>query len=72
MQNASTKNQDNSPENRKIIVNELHAKWGKFSEQELSALKGKDDLVSQVQAKYGLNKEQALRDIDAVLKGRHF
>ena len=53
-------------------MNELHAKWGKFSEQELSALKGKDDLVSQVQAKYGLNKEQALRDIDALLKGRPF
>lgn len=72
MQNASAKKTDNSPENRKIIVNELHTKWGKFSEQELSALKGKDDLVSQVQAKYGLNKEQALRDIDALLKGRPF
>jgi uncharacterized protein YjbJ (UPF0337 family) len=72
MQNASTQKIENTPENRKIIVNELHAKWGKFSEQELSALKGKDELVSQVQTKYGLNKEQALRDIDAVLKGRHF
>ena len=72
MQNASTQKINNAPENRKIIVNELHAKWGKFSEQELSALKGKDDLVSQVQAKYGLNKEQALRDIDALLKGRPF
>ncbi len=72
MQNASTQKINNAPENRKNIVNELHAKWGKFSEQELSALKGKDDLVSQVQAKYGLNKEQALRDIDALLKGRPF
>jgi uncharacterized protein YjbJ (UPF0337 family) len=72
MQNASTQKTGNMPENRKIIVNELHTKWGKFSEQELSALKDKDDLVSQVQSRYGLNKEQALRDVDALLKGRAF
>jgi uncharacterized protein YjbJ (UPF0337 family) len=72
MQHDSMQKTDNAPENRKIIVNELRARWGKFSEQELSALKGKDDLVSQVQARYGLNKEQALRDIDALLKGRPF
>jgi uncharacterized protein YjbJ (UPF0337 family) len=72
MENKATAKTDNTPENRKIIVNELHTKWGKFSEQELSALKGKDDLVSQVQAKYGMNKDQALRDVDALLKGRPF
>jgi uncharacterized protein YjbJ (UPF0337 family) len=72
MQHDPMQKTDNAPENRKIIVNELRARWGKFSEQELSALKGKDDLVSQVQARYGLNKEQALRDIDALLKGRPF
>jgi uncharacterized protein YjbJ (UPF0337 family) len=62
----------NRPENRKIFVNELCAKWRKFSEQDLAALKGKDDLVSQVQTRYGLNKEQAHRDDDALLKGRAF
>jgi hypothetical protein len=36
------------------------------------ALKGKDDLVSRVRAKYGLDKEQALGDVDALLKGRAF
>ncbi|MGO9547645.1 MAG: hypothetical protein ACLPPF_22990 [Rhodomicrobium sp.] len=72
MQNDLTKNTGGTQDNRKIIVSEFHTKWEKFSEQELSALKGKDDLVSQVQAKYGLNKEQALRDIDALLKGRPF
>ena len=72
MKSMSTQKTNNMPENKKIIVNELHAKWGKFSEKELSALKGKDDLVSQVQARYGLNKEQALRDVDALLKGRPF
>ncbi|MGC2395104.1 MAG: hypothetical protein WA579_03805 [Rhodomicrobium sp.] len=53
-------------------MNELCTKRGKFSEQDLAALKGKDDLVSQVQTRYGLNKEQALRDVDALLKGRAF
>ena len=40
------------------------------SEQDLSALKGKDDIVTQVVAKYSLDKAQAQRDVDALLKGR--
>jgi hypothetical protein len=36
----------------------------------LPALKGKDDLVNQVVAKYGLERGQAQRDVDALLKGR--
>jgi uncharacterized protein YjbJ (UPF0337 family) len=72
MQRMSMQKTNNMLKNRNISVNELHAKWRKFSEKELSALKGKDDLVSQVQARYGLNKEQALRDVDALLKGRPF
>ena len=41
MQPYSTNRTENVPENRKIIVNELRTKWGKFSEQDLSALKGR-------------------------------
>jgi len=51
-------------------MKDIIAKWSHFSEQEVSALKGKADLVSQVVAKYGLDKAQAQRDVDAVLKGR--
>jgi uncharacterized protein YjbJ (UPF0337 family) len=58
-------------ETRQIVLKEIGAKWGKFSEQDLSALKGNDDLVGQVVAKYGLEKAQAQRDVDALLKGRH-
>ena len=43
---------------------------GKFSEQDLSALNGNDDLVTQLAAKYGLEKAQAQRDVDALMKGR--
>lgn len=59
-------------ENRKIIVNEIQAKWGKFSDQDLAALKSRDDLVSQVQSRYKLDQTQAQKDVDALLNGRAF
>jgi hypothetical protein len=43
----------------------------KFSEQDLSALKTKDDVVAAVVAKYGLEKAQAQRDVEFLMKGRH-
>jgi hypothetical protein len=49
---------------------EIQKKWGKFSAPEIAALKDKDDLVTQVQAKYALDKSQAQRDVDAFAKGR--
>jgi uncharacterized protein YjbJ (UPF0337 family) len=49
---------------------EIEQKWGKFSAQEITALKSKDDLVAQVQAKYALDKTQAQRDVDAFARGR--
>ena len=58
-------------EARQIILKEIGAKWGKLSEHDLSALKDNDDLVNQVVAKYGLEKVQAQRDVDALLEGRH-
>lgn len=61
-----------STENRKIIVKEIQEKWGKFSEQDLVALKGKDDLVSQVKSRYNLDQAQAQKDVDALLSGRAF
>ena len=55
---------------RAIVLKEIGAKWDKLSEQNLSALKNKDDLVAVVGEKYGLEKSQAQRDVDALLKGR--
>jgi hypothetical protein len=57
-------------EAKQILLKDIGAKWGKFSEQELGALKNKDDLVTQVVAKYSMDKTQAQRDVDAVMKGR--
>jgi hypothetical protein len=41
-----------------------------FSEQELGALKSKDELVTEIVAKYSIDKAQAQRDVDIVMKGR--
>jgi hypothetical protein len=68
--NTSTATPATSAETRQIVLKEVGAKWGKFSEQDLSALKNKDDLVTQVVAKYSLDKAQAQRDVDILLKGR--
>ena len=66
---TSANPQDNA-ENKQAVLNDIRAKWDKFSEQDVSALKSKDDLVSQVSAKYDIRADQAQRDVDAVLKGR--
>ena len=59
-------------ETRQIVLMEIESKWGKFSQQELSALEGRDDLVAQIVTKYGTENAQAQRDVDAVLQGRQF
>jgi hypothetical protein len=46
-------------EAKQIVIKEIQAKWGKFSEQDLSALKSNSELVTQLAAKYGLEKSQA-------------
>jgi division protein CdvB (Snf7/Vps24/ESCRT-III family) len=69
-QNTAPTNTGNAAENKQILLKDIGAKWNKFSEQELGALKNKDDLVAQVVTKYGTEKAQAQRDVDAVMKGR--
>ena len=59
-----------SPEQKQAVFKEISAKWSKLSEQDVSALKGKADLVSQVVAKYGIPQSQAQSEVDALLKGR--
>jgi hypothetical protein len=68
---STTTKTETSAETRQIVLKEIGVKWNKFSEQDLSAFKNKDDVVTQVVAKYGLDKAQAQRDVDALMKGRH-
>lgn len=68
--NQVTSNTVNPAEAKQILLKDISSRWGKFSEQELDALKSKDDLVSQIVAKYSIDKSQAQSDVDAVMKGR--
>ena len=44
---------------KQIVLKDIGAKWSKFSEQELGALKNNDELVSQVVAKYSIGQAQS-------------
>jgi hypothetical protein len=69
----NTPNHSTTPqaaEAAQMIRKEIKTKWDKLSDQDLTSLKNRDDLVTQVVAKYGLEKVQAQRDVDALLKGR--
>lgn len=59
-----------SADEKTALLKEIGIRWNKFSEQELGALKDKDDLVNQVTVKYSQEKAQAQHDVDAILKGR--
>jgi len=59
-------------ETKQIVIKEIRAKWGKFSEDDLSSLKNKNDLITQRASKYGLEKSLAKRDVDALMNGRQF
>jgi division protein CdvB (Snf7/Vps24/ESCRT-III family) len=68
--NTNAATAQSAAEAKQVVLKEIGTKWSKFSEQELSALKDRDDLVTQVVAKYGLEKSQAQRDVDSLMKGR--
>jgi hypothetical protein len=59
-----------SAETQQIVRQEVGARWNKLSEQDLSALKDRDDLVREVVSRYGVEKSEAQRDVDSLLKGR--
>jgi hypothetical protein len=56
---------------RDTVLNDVGAKWNRFSRQELSALASNDDLVTRIVAKYGVDKAAAQRDVEAVMDGRN-
>ncbi len=73
MENSTVANSTAAPQNtdqKNAVMKEICSKWNKFSEQDVTAMKGKDDLVSQVVTKYGLPQMQAQTEVDALLKGR--
>jgi hypothetical protein len=61
---------DMSAETQQIVRQEVGARWSKLSQQALSALKDRDDLVREVVSRYGIEKSEAQRDVDSLLNGR--
>jgi hypothetical protein len=73
MENSAPTNSNSAPQNadqKSAVMKDICAKWSKFSDQDVAAIKGKADLVSQVVTKYGLPQTQAQTEVDALLKGR--
>ena len=73
MENSTARNSNSAPQNtdqKSAVMKEICSMWSKFSEQDVAAIKGKADLVSQVVTRYGLPQIQAQREVDALLKGR--
>ena len=73
MENTTATNSNSAPQNtdqKSAVMKEICSKWSKFSEQDVAAMKGKADLVSQIVTKYGLVQTQAQSEVDALLKGR--
>jgi hypothetical protein len=72
MENSTATNTpaQNIDQDKKPVLTDICAKWSKFSEADVSGLKGKSHLVSQVAARYGMEQSQAQREVDALLRGR--
>jgi hypothetical protein len=73
MENSTATNSNSAPQTadqKSAVMKDICAKWSKFSDQDVAAIKGKADLVSQVVTKYGLPQTQAQSEVDALLKGR--
>ena len=73
MENSTATNTSANPQNtdqKQAVIKDICAKWSKFSAQDVTALKGKSDLVAQVVSKYSMPQAQAQTEVDALLKGR--
>jgi uncharacterized protein YjbJ (UPF0337 family) len=64
-------NRDTMKGQWKQIVGDVKTKWGKLTDNELTQIDGNyDKLVGKVQERYGHQREQAERDVDAWLNSR--
>jgi hypothetical protein len=53
------------------MLNDISTRWRRFTRKELAELASDDELVSQVVARYGIERIAAQREVDALLVGRH-
>jgi len=56
----------------KQIKGTVREKWGKLTDDDLTAIAGKkDQFVGRLQERYGISREQAQKDLDKWLSGLH-
>jgi uncharacterized protein YjbJ (UPF0337 family) len=58
-------NWDRIEGNWKQFAGKVKEKWGKLTDDDLTAIGGKkDQLVGRIQERYGIEKDKAARDLD--------
>jgi len=72
MTNISDQKANSDAANKATLGKDIRAKWDKFSEIEVGALKSEGDLVTQLVAKYEFDKPKAESEAKALVKGRPF
>lgn len=72
MTNISVQKANSDAMNKASLGKDIRAKWDKFSEIEVGALKSEDDLVAKLVTKYSLDKTQAQADAKTLVAGRPF
>jgi hypothetical protein len=76
MTNASVQKANSDRANEKTALaraalgKDIRAKWDKFSEIEVGALRSEEQLVAQLIAKYSLDRPQAETEVKGVVNGR--
>ena len=55
-----------------ISSDDIRRNWSKFDEEELAAIKKPADLVMQIQAQYGLDRQQARDAVEEWTEGHRF
>lgn len=72
MTNISVQKENSDRANRATLGKDIRAKWDKFSEIEVGAMKSEADLVTQLVSRYSLDKTLAQTEAKTLVKGRAF
>jgi hypothetical protein len=72
MTNISVQKANSDRANKATLGKDIRAKWDKFSEIEVGALKSEGDLVTLLVAKYEFDKPKAESEAKALVHGRPF
>lgn len=55
---------------KQLILSDVHFKWNRLSDADLSSINHRDDLLVLVIERYGLEMGYTVVEVDALLRGR--